>query len=214
MSSELKQAIIQELWPYLPAVQDNIEDFNAFFRVIQQERHPELARRHAIETFGDIIYIINFIRTNHTATFADIRCHLQSSKPQSSLAEASLSIELAVGIWLMSNARNLMPTHRYQLETLIPWPDTLSLRSVFDQQFSPRLDEINSQFSEHLNVSDMSRFAGFRISWTNNLTSHLTMKGSVIFVFHHVSVMRRMLKSVSNSWLVLRITTHGYPFIH
>lgn len=52
------------------------------------------------------------------------------------------------------------------------------------------------KFPHHLNADDLRKIGGFQIQWTDDLMSHLTLRGPVVYLFHHVSVLRRMRKSV------------------
>ena len=212
LPASTRQEFVQELWPQRSTTQkESLIDFDSYFKFMQQERDPELAHCHAVETLQDVLFIISYIRTHQTATFADASSQIQSRKPNSSLLEVSRSIELAVRLWLMLNVRNLMPTDLYQLETSIPWPDEHSIKSVLEQQFTPRPSGISAMFPEYLNASDMGKIAGFRIEWTNSLSSHLTIKGSVIYVFHNVSALRRMRESLADSGFVCLIPPTGSP---
>jgi hypothetical protein len=199
---DAQERFLDSIWPQSSGLQYGIlTDFESYFNFVQQEREPSLSSQHVIETLDDVLAILNIIRTNPASTFADIRSLVaawaQRSRPHATISQAALSIELAVRLWLMSSIRNLMPLDRRQLETTVPWPDGLGLRDVLSQYLKTQPGDPNSRYPEFLNASDMNKIGGVRIEWTNDLTSHLTMKGSVIYIFHNVSVLRRMRDTFS-----------------
>ncbi len=198
---ELRQAFVVKLWPLSMVTQpDSIDDFDAYFEFIQQEREPSLEQRHYAKTFADILSIVETLVGGFSGTFAELRDSIQSrigNTGSATPSKISLSLELAVRLWLMSNVRNLMPADWHQLQSSIPWPDALSLKSVLDQQYEWRGGDPGARFPEYLNVYHMNKIAGFRVEWTNSLTLHLAIRGSVIYVFHNVSTLRRMRESLS-----------------
>ena len=62
---------------------------------------------------------------------------------------------------------------------------------------APVASTTTDRFSGHLNVIDMCNIAGYRVSKSNNLGEHLVLRGSVLQLFHHVSVLERMKSSAS-----------------
>lgn len=200
---ETKERFVQELWPGPPGATqatESITDLNPYFDHIRHECNPTFEQRYTISSFKDAIFVINTLRGSPTATFADIQASIQRARPQMTPPGLSISIELAVRLWLMSNVRNVMPADLNQLQTSVPWPDDSSLQHVLQKHFTEQTNTSRGKFSEYLNFHDMKTIAGIRVEWTNNLAFHLTMKGSVIYVFHCVSALRRMRESPSTTW--------------
>lgn len=199
--TELKELFVARLWPLsMAALPESILDFETYFDFVQQERDPSLAPHHHIRNFNDIVSLIEIIANSPSATFAQLRDILQSitgSTTSEMLSKISLSLELAVRLWLMCNVRNVMPSDQHQLEESIPWPDTLSLKSALGRKYTRQPGDPRARFPEYLNVHDMNKIAGFRVKWTNSLTSHLSIKGRIISVFHNVSTLQRMRASFS-----------------
>jgi hypothetical protein len=192
--SDVRQSFVNALWPRQDENngEEGINDFGSYFSNLQQERHPDLASQHVVRTLDDIISIIRIILKNPSASFSEIRATMQRKNPEWTATSISHSIELAVRLWLRVNVRNLMPTDRRQLETAISWPDTISLKATLERLFKPQLSVLTRRFPEHFNVADMSKMAGFKVEWTDCLTSHLILDGSVIHMFNNVSILRRM----------------------
>jgi hypothetical protein len=196
LPDNVRLSFIDAIWPEPSTTSDeNMKDFDAYFDVVQRERSQSLARLHAIQSFQDLVDFLGIIIESSMEPFAEILARVQTTRPESSASEVSMSIELAIRLWLMLDIRHMMPTHRYQLETSIPWPESQSLVWVLENHLEPSPSTVGPRYSEYLNLYDMDKMGGFKVEWTNNLASHLKIKGSVIYVFHHVSVLRRMLKS-------------------
>jgi len=151
---------------------------------------------HSIQGYQDILSIIDTILTNPTASFTEIREIIIKNTPGFTAVQVSTSIELAVRLWLISYIRNRMPVNQLQLETTIPWPDTLSLNSVLQQHYVRRTSHASAKYPEHLNVYNIGKMAGFRVKWTGSKTDHLSIEGSLVYIYYNVTVLRRM-RSVS-----------------
>lgn len=154
------------------------------------------AQDHAIGNYEDVIYIVGIVRDNPTLPFTQI-IDLVENRPALNThpSEISFSIELAVRLWLMSNIRNRMTSNQSLLQTSIPWTDGESLRSVIANYVKKQPVTANEEFSEYMNVHDMRKIAGFRFKWTNDLNTHLMLRSSTIYIFHNVSVLKRMKES-------------------
>ena len=110
----------------------------------------------------------------------------------------SNSIELAVRLWLMIDIQNVKPGAYQTLSTAWPWPDSSSLVDVVRSMRTrapPGAVNIR-QFPEVFNAFDMKRMAGFEIRWTDNPSDHLCLDKNVIWLYYHVSVLKRMEFSI------------------
>lgn len=204
LDPRLRLILVNELWPQTQAdVQPlYLPEFDAYFDYLFREQDCALAEEHAITSFEDLILICRILKADASASLADILVTISHARPTLTTNRSKIvsSIELAVQLWLMFVVRNLMPTDRQHLETSLPWPDTMSLQSVMRQHIKKCGDMMGGKFNEFFNVSDMKNIANVRIQWTNNLASHLLMKGSVIFMFHNVSVLKRMRDSSDTTY--------------
>ncbi|KAI1296112.1 hypothetical protein F5Y03DRAFT_296683 [Xylaria venustula] len=204
LSQVEKKAFLDQLWP-TPSVHqttmDRTVDFECYFQFLEQERNPKSAQDHAIVTFADLFFIVHVLQNNHSWEFGQVVAAIQDRRPDLSVASPkfSNSIELAARLWLMMNIRNRMPSDLYQLQTSIPWHDSSSLRSVLATHITRHQCDQTVKFSEYLNFHDMKMIGGIKVEWTNNLTLHLTMKGPVVYVFHGVSILKRMRRSPSTT---------------
>jgi hypothetical protein len=189
VSPEGRQVLINKLWPP-NATSDQ--------------------QSNAIQSYADLAYILGIVKGNADATMSELRQILMNVQPSLGRDETKLSasIELVVRLWLTVNIRNLMPNDRICLQSFLPWPDSLSLMEVLrkwiDQsqtqaQAQPPVSRspLRGEFPDVLNVCDLKQTFGYRIQWTNDLTNHLAMNGSVIYLYHHVSVLKRIRNSVS-----------------
>lgn len=194
-TTPVKQKFVDELWhvPSQPGCQVNID---AYFRLVYSENDPVFAQDNAIGNYEDIIYIVGIVRDNPTLPFTQI-VELVEKRPalNTGRLKVSLSIELAVRLWLMSNIRNRMTSNQSLLQTSIPWTDRESLHSVVANHVKKQPVTTNDNFSEYMNVHDMKKIADFRFNWTNDLNSHLSLRSSTIYIFHNVSVLKRMKQS-------------------
>jgi hypothetical protein len=217
VSPEGRQVLINKFWPpnATPAPNatsddDNVEDFAAYFNFLQQECDPASQKSNAIQSYADLAYVLGIVKGNADATMSDLRQTLMNVQPSLGRDETKLSasIELVVRLWLTVNIRNLMPNDRICLQSFLPWPDSLSLMEVLQRwtdqsqtqaQSQPPVSSspLRGEFPDILNVCDLRQTFGYKIHWTNDLTNHLAMNGSVIYLYHHVSVLKRIRNSVS-----------------
>jgi hypothetical protein len=211
VSPEGRQVLLDKLWPpNATPSHDNVDDFRAYFNFLQQECDPAFQQSNAIQSYADLAYVLGIVKGNADATMSDLRQTLMNVQPSLGRDETKLSasIELVVRLWLTVNIRNLMPNDRICLQSFLPWPDSLSLMEVLrrwiDQsqtqaQLQPPVSRspLRDEIPDVLNVCDLKQTFGYRIQWTNDLTNHLAMNGSVIYLYHHVSVLKRIRNSVS-----------------
>ncbi|KAK8097668.1 uncharacterized protein PG998_013154 [Apiospora kogelbergensis] len=111
-------------------------------------------------------------------------------------------------LWLLMNIRVLMSMDKYAMYNSQPWLESQSLQDVLSQitvspsnNSSGQLDSSNGKFSTYLNAADMEKIAGYRIVWTNRLLDHLDTAGTLVYMFHHVSVLKRLKDSLPRGLL-------------
>lgn len=202
-SPAFRDALLSLLWP--PSgnqhPQQNPEEFGAYFVYFQQECRQDMANNHAMQTYADLAFILGIIRGNPSASLAGIRALIKNTNAvlASDERKLSLSIELVVRLWLMVSVKILMPQYRNDLDVSLPWPDDQSLSDILRRHISqPTVSHLSAhdKFSPYFNVVDMRNIANFRVLWTNNLADHLTMRGTAIYMFYHVSALKRLRSSV------------------
>lgn len=197
-------AFLSLLWPptgnHHP--QQNPDEFGAYFVYFQQECRQDIANNHAMQTYADLALILGIIRGNPSANLTGIRALIKNTNAvlASDERKLSLSIELVVRLWLMVSVKIIMPVYRNDFEVSLPWPDDQSLSDVLRRHISqPTASHLSAldKFSPYFNIVHMRDIAGFRVLWTNNLADHLTMRGTAIYMFHHVSALKRLRSSVT-----------------
>lgn len=202
LSQEEKKIFLDQVWPTSAAPKTTASKtlhFDAYFAFLNQERNSAVAADHAITNYDDLFFIVSILQNHGALEFRQVIETIQYSRPSLAATPSKLtcSIELVLRLWLMINIRNRMPTNIYQLQTSLPWQDNSSLSTVLAKHITRRTYDQSAKFSEYLNFYDMNRIGGFRVEWTNNLALHLTMKGSFVYVFHGVSVLKRMRESAA-----------------
>jgi hypothetical protein len=204
LPQDLKGALLDSLWPLsgTPLPQQDSNYFEAYFTYFQQECNPAAQNYHAIQSFEDFVQIVQIVRGNPHASLTGIRSLLATVNPAlcSDQTKLSVSIELVIRLWLLMSVRITMPVHSHLLEVSLPWPDNRSLVDVLRGHLSvPQLVPIPwaESFSDYLNVVDVMKIANFRILWTGNLGEHLAVKGSCLYLFSHLSALKRLRESAS-----------------
>ncbi len=98
----------------------------------------------------------------------------------------------------MIDIQNVKPGAYQALHTALPWPDVSSLVDVVQslRRRAPPGIVATRQFPEVFNAFDMKRMGGFETRWTDNLSDHLCLDGKVIWLYYHVSVLKRMGPSI------------------
>ncbi|KAH8886947.1 hypothetical protein GQ53DRAFT_844510 [Thozetella sp. PMI_491] len=205
LAPELKEALIGWLWPQSgnQPHPHSVGDFDAYFTYFQQQCGQGFREQHAMQSFSDLVLILDTIRNSPSASLVDIRSLVGDAKTALATDERKLSasIELAVRLWLMVNVRILMPTHRHDLEISIPWPDSQSLLDILRLHISQPSDpslSTTDNFSTYFNTVDMRNIVNFRVLWTSNLAEHLSVRGPHIYIFHQVSALKSLRCSVES----------------
>ena len=203
-----KKMYLDSSWPRPPSgdqtVVDDSVNFDSYFEFLKQERNPAVAEDHAFAKFDDFFFILSVLKGYWTQSLEQVIDVIQTERPGLAITLSKLvhSIELVVRLWLLMDIRNRMPSNPYQLQTSIPWHDSSSLSSVLETYITSHQhswDGVIAKFPGYFNLYDMKRIGGIKVEWTNNLTLHLTMKGPVLYIFHGVSILRRICESASTS---------------
>ncbi|KAI0444255.1 hypothetical protein F4803DRAFT_511949 [Xylaria telfairii] len=196
LAQDARKEFVDRLWP--DAIEQPV-NLDPYFCLVENERQRiGDSHLHAINTYSDIVFIIDTIRSNPSFTFMQITELLkQKAELNVDPQKLSLSIELSIHLWLMTNIRNRMTTSRDLLRTSIPWVDDVSLSSAITSSITHQSVSEDDVFPKYLNVHDMGRICGYRVVWTDDLGSHLTIEGSSVYIFHNTSVLKRMNKAQS-----------------
>ena len=202
-SDGMKHAILDLLWPVsgLHDHQHSLADFDTYFAFFRQECRYARPEAHAIESFGDLMFILQMIRGNLSLTLSNLLACITNANTAMGADEGKLSVslELVIRLWLMANVRILMPMDRHQIENSLPWSNNQTLIDVFRRhvhQSEATQFAATGSFPVHLNVFDMKRIAGFQVVWTSHLMDHLNVRDKSVYLYHHVSVVKRMRESI------------------
>ena len=202
LSETVREGIIINLWPSNHALSKSIDDFDAYFVYYNEQCRTQAQTDHVAETQVDIVDIAQHINNNAASSLNDLRNSLHRAYPRfrNDPARLSNSIELAARLWLMINVQNTRPGgYRTTLQTAWPWPDGSSLVDVLQtlRSQAPSITASTQRFAEVFNGFELERIGGFRIEWTDNLSSHFHFEGKVIYLYYHVSVLNRMELSIA-----------------
>jgi hypothetical protein len=207
LAHNVKELLLSRLWPLPPGTtQPGITDYDAYFSYLRHECIHAQPAQHSMKSFADLILLVDILRGNPRASLADIRSLAREADAVLAADERQLSssIELATRIWIMVSVNILLPENKGDCEVSLPWAESQSLTDVLNRHLchTPRSrSSAREQFSDYFNVTDMNNIANFRVLWTDNLCDHLVIKGSCLYVFHHVSVLDRLKVSLQGNFL-------------
>ena len=201
LSVAVRRSIVTNLWPSNQTLTGSIEDFDAYFEYYNDQCRSQNRVDHVAQTQLDIVDIAQHINGNINSSLTNLCDSLHRSYPRfhNDRARLSSSIELTVRLWLMINVQNRRPGGYRTLRMAWAWPDNSSLIDVV-QSLRRRAAPGNvliQRFPDVFNTFDVGRIGGFRIEWTDNLASHLSLDGKIIYLYYHVSVLKRMEMSVT-----------------
>lgn len=206
LKRDIAETLFQRFWPgsgpTTPAI--TVDEHEPYFNYLQQECLVFSNYFHAIETWADMVVLLDIIRDNPQASLSELVTLMQNAHPGLATDRRKLlkSMEFVVQIWLLVSVKILMPLNKYELENSLPWPENKSLEDVLKQNLLQPPSTHNAsleEFTMQFNVIDMNKIAGFRIIWTNDLGDHLSIRGSSIYLFHQISVLQRIKESDANS---------------
>lgn len=168
--------------------------------ILAGQCRDQKAAEHCANTQVDIIDIVHHVCNNLSSSFSHLRNSLRlvHNKFPSDAVILSNSIELAVRLWLMTDIQNVKPGDYQTNDKAWPWPEASSLTDVVQslRRRAPQGVIATHQFPEVFNAFDLTRMAGFKIRWTDNLSNHLSIDEKVVWLFYHVSVLMRMELSI------------------
>ena len=201
LSKAVRQSIVENLWPSNQNLTGSIDDFDAYFEYYNDQCRIQKSADHVAQTQLDIVDIAQHIN-DHVGSSRKMLCdslHQAHSRFTHNSVKLSNSIELTARLWLMINIQNLRLGDYRTLGPLLTWPDTSSLVDIIQNVHSRAAPGISSiqRFPDVFNTFDLERMGGFRIKWTDNLANHLCLEGKTIYLYYHVSALRRMTMSVS-----------------
>ena len=201
LSETVRESIVANLWPSNQAVTGLIDDFDAYFEYYRDQCRNQNPTDHVAQKQLDVVDIAQHINSNVGDSLSQLRDSLHHSYPRfaNDLSRLSNSIELTARLWLMINVQNLRPGDYRTLRMAWAWPDNSSLVDVVQSLRGRAVPGTGSiqQFPDVFNTFDVWRMGGFRIEWTDNLASHLSLEGKIIYLYYHVSVLKRMEVSVT-----------------
>lgn len=204
LDPDFKRYIVDSVWPLSTGARTlrgpgtvDVTDLDAFLEFVDRLWATAPADGHSARSFDDIVYLIGMLRTKAALSLEQLMQTIRDERPDlaPSTDRLTASLELAARLWLMLDVRNLMPANQIQLQKSLPWPQAKTLQAVLDDNLVRNTKVAAGEFCQQMNVHDMSNIAGIRVELTDNLVSHLSMNGSVLYMFHNVSALRRMRQS-------------------
>lgn len=206
LDDDTMRAIIDAFWPVNQEQTETLDNFRAYVAFLRWECDHSLHSAHAATTFSDLLGILDVVKANTAVPMKDLRQKVRESNPKidanANDLRISASIELAVRLCFMINVRNVMPADSFTLRTALPWPDDASLQDVIENWHRQNRQQ-QASFIQHMikpnfpSIPDLERVAGFKILWTNDLMNHLEVNNRTLYIFQHVSVLRRIQQSNS-----------------
>ena len=201
LSKAVQKSLITNLWPSNQASTNADDDFDVYFVYYSEQCRTQNQTDNVEETHVDIVDIAQHIDSNAASSLNDLRTSLHHACPRFPNEPAGLSnpIELVARLWLMINVQNTRPGRYRTLHAAWPWPDASSLIDVVQglRTQAPPGATSTQRFADELNCFEVERIGGFRIKWTEALSYQLHLEGKVIYLYYHVSVLKRMRLSIA-----------------
>ena len=197
--NDVRRIFIDAFWPLYQGSTDDLDNFRAYFAFVEWECENSIPSAHAATTLADLLEILNVVKANPAVRMSELRQKVRDSNPSfgkvTNDVKISASIELVVRLCFMINVRNIMPAESFTLRTALPWPDSASLQDIiqnWQKQVCPAQQPTRLNFPS---IPELEKIAGFTIRWTNDLANHLEVDNRTLYVFHHVTVLRRIRES-------------------
>lgn len=199
LSRSERQYILRGFWSCDDALPYTIEHFGAYFDYYEAQCRDQLQTKHVIRSHSDLVTLAHHIKNNFSTPLKELRRLIQQECGfEDDRDRLTNSIELAARLWLMVNLRNPRSEDFRTLQAALVWPDTSSIDDVLRQYIlRPSVPSTShpKTFTEDFNAFELTRIGGFRIEWTDNISSHLEIEGQVIYLYYHVSVLQLMKNS-------------------
>ncbi|KIW72121.1 hypothetical protein PV04_00341 [Phialophora macrospora] len=152
-----------------------------------QCRHADTAA----ERHSEVVDAIEMLKGN-TETRESLRRKLSSVDNQGSPGEIQVQVEallaLVVRLWLMVNVGNVGPAWNPG-QTQVHWTEG-TIHTFINETFTPD-HELDTQvkLEKIFNARNLQRISGIRVSWTDNIVDHLSMRDddTRVLIFHHAS---------------------------
>jgi hypothetical protein len=143
------------------------------------------------ERHSEVVDAIQMLKSN-AETRESLRRKLSNVDDQSSPVAIEAQVEallaLAVRLWLMVNVGKVGPALNLG-QTQVHWTEG-TLHAFINETFSPD-HELDTQvkLEKIFNARNLQRICGIRVSWTDNIVDHLSMRDddTRVLIFHHAS---------------------------
>ncbi|KAL1839858.1 hypothetical protein VTJ49DRAFT_1044 [Mycothermus thermophilus] len=200
-SEPLKEAVLEALWPQTDEEERSgpcpVDDFDSYFEYLEHQCSHERRELHAIQTFDDVIALLDVIKKHQTKSLDHILDMVRATTSNQALSAADEdklleSIEFVVRCWLMINVciapRSSGRWYHIFRGQPLPWPRTDSLSQAIQRSLAvpSTMDHsgvASGDFPDIFNVVDMKKIVGFKVMWTNNLGDHLVVRGRFVYLF-------------------------------
>lgn len=169
---------------------ERLKDFNDFFANYSSELRQIcfgftrssswMIDQLAVTTHQDVLHICKILARNKSLKRPEIRDELRRSLNLTWSGDEAIdrSVDLAIRLWLMVNARDqALHIHDAQ-KTPVQWSDSESLEGFVTAQF-PRTHNQLSRKEALMGTSFTAAYlvdvCGLQLHWTNNLQDHLLL---------------------------------------
>ena len=177
-SEEIRRIIVNECWKVDYTTEQYAAvsgSFCAYFRYFEAQCTHS---RTSVKTLREMLDIIHCMKERNASRDSLRQMVLPNSQNESTNNDedtGKASIALAARLWLMihvgTTGPSLIPGHRDRT-----WEGG-SLGQFMDTTFSSKHElGVTVKLEKIFNVRNLEKIAGIKISWTNNLADHLSMK--------------------------------------
>ncbi|KAF5532465.1 hypothetical protein FMEXI_12422 [Fusarium mexicanum] len=189
LSSDRKYGILNRIWPHMPRSDfDTYVDLYDRYFLFLEEQISLIERKsilYSAKSIDDLASVID-----------QIRQHTYKKKSElfaNSSDETMRSADMAIRVWLMVHIEHSTSGSA----SFYQWPKTMPL-SLLIQDWYPQARKPGAeprQISQSFSIANLTRYYGFQVKWTSDLTQHLSIDWEYkqITIFEHAIALRNHL---------------------
>jgi len=216
-SSSENHWLFEAFWPKIPINEFSTKASQRFADYVNSELSilETQSGRFVVTDRAEVINVVKFLREKRARTLGDILDNLGTHQIVQNpglnrRAEIHALVELGARIWLTINVDTLGLAAASQkfppIETL-RWNEATSLQSLVRSRFNhettiPGLGEAG-MIPSHLNIAELCSKYRYRVSWSDSLLEHLTIRdeGGVkeIVFYEHLFCLKYQLEYADES---------------
>lgn len=184
----LRPAIIQEIFG-VDIGQDEgnscFKGLNIYFTEWYEDHCKQCIRQICVATHSELLDIVAMLRTSRddqASLVRDLSERGRASNANSKQFEATIILAARLLSMLsIGEIDNCIPPGRTVIWQQGP------LRESIATGFPASKIEESENLPKIFKATNLKKFAGIEVRWTNNLADHLSMEGDEVRIFHHVS---------------------------